>query len=292
MKMSYELKKRRVGLLFLLPWILGSLLFFLYPLIQSFLYSISKLSFSGPKYALNIQGFTHYVRAFTSDSEFLVKVSQSIGEMLYQTPIIVLFSLFMAVILNQDFKGRVFVRGVFFLPVIIASGVIISVINGDIMSQAIMSSNSSSNLLKAEVLNSLLYESGIPQNIINTITGVVDSMFSLIWKSGIQILIFLAGLQVISVSLYEAAKIDGATGWEVFWKITFPMISPMILLNLIFTVIDAFTDYNNVVMNYINSKQITMEFEYSAALSWLYFIMVLVVVGVIYAIVNKKVEYQ
>lgn len=292
MKMSYELKKRRVGLLFLLPWILGSLLFFLYPLIQSFLYSISKLSFSGPKYALNIQGFTHYVRAFTSDSEFLVKVSQSIGEMLYQTPIIVLFSLFMAVILNQDFKGRVFVRGVFFLPVIIASGVIISVINGDIMSQAIMSSNSSSNLLKAEVLNSLLYESGIPQNIINTITGVVDSMFSLIWKSGIQILIFLAGLQVISASLYEAAKIDGATGWEVFWKITFPMISPMILLNLIFTVIDAFTDYNNVVMNYINSKQITMEFEYSAALSWLYFIMVLVVVGVIYAIVNKKVEYQ
>lgn len=130
------------------------------------------------------------------------------------------------------------------------------------------------------------------QEFVNGLTGVVDSLFALIWKSGIQIIIFLAGLQTIADSMYEAAKIEGATGWETFWKITFPMISPMIILNLIFTIIDSFTDYNNVVMKYINEQQIGMRLAYSSTLGWIYFLMVAVIIVMVYLIINKRVFYQ
>ena len=116
-------------------------------------------------------------------------------------------------------------------------------------------------------------------------------MFSLIWKFGVQVLIFLAGLQSIDPALYEASRIDGATGWESFWKITFPLLMPMVLLNLIFTIVDSFTDYSNEVMAYINGKQVTMELEYSAALSWIYFLFVMLVIGLVYLLINRRTEY-
>lgn len=290
-KMSYEQKKRRVGWVFILPWAVGSLLFFLIPLVQSAMYAFSKLHISGGSYSLSWVGFSNFIEAFTLDSEFVRKVTAAIGRMLYQTPLIVLFSLFIAIVLNQKFLGRTFVRGVFFLPVIIANGVIITIINGDIMSQAIMASSSSSQLFQAELLGDLLFESGLNQNFVNAITGVVDNMFSLIWKFGVQVLIFLAGLQSIDPALYEAGRIDGATGWESFWKITFPLLMPMVLLNLIFTIVDSFTDYANEVMAYINSKQVTMELEYSAALSWIYFLFVMIIIGAVYLLINRWTEF-
>ena len=94
----------------------------------------------------------------------------------------------------------------------------------------------------------LLYETGINMTLINSVTAIVDSLFELIWKTGIQQLIFLAGLQTINASMYEVAKIEGATGWETFWKVTFPMISPMLLINIIYTLIDSFTDYSNCLL--------------------------------------------
>lgn len=290
-KMSYELKKRRVGWIFILPWAVGSLLFFLIPLVQSAMYAFSKLQISGGSYSLSWVGFSNFIKAFTLDSEFVRKVTEAMGNMLYQTPLIVLFSLFIAIVLNQKFLGRTFVRGVFFLPVIIANGVIITIINGDIMSQAIMAGSSSSQLFQAELLGDLLFESGLNQDFVNAVTGVVDNMFSLIWKFGVQVLIFLAGLQSIDPALYEASRIDGATGWESFWKITFPLLMPMVLLNLIFTIVDSFTDYSNEVMAYINGKQVTMELEYSAALSWIYFLFVMLVIGLVYLLINRRTEY-
>lgn len=237
--MPYESKKSLAGFLFVSIWVIGFIFFFLLPFLQSVRYSFSDIVLNpNGGYTLNFIGWKNYIKAFTTDAEFLPAVFSSLGAMLYQVPIIVLFSLFVAIILNQKFVGRTFVRGIFFIPIIVANGVILSIMNGDVLSQTIMQGSSSSTLFQSEFLYELMFKSGMSQEFVNGLTGVVDSLFALIWKSGIQIIIFLAGLQTIADSMYEAAKIEGATGWETFWKITFPMISPMIILNLIFTIID------------------------------------------------------
>lgn len=120
---------------------------------------------------------------------------------------------------------------------------------------------------------------------------IVSGVFDLTWKAGLQIVLFIAGLQTIPAQLYEAAQVEGATGWESFWKITFPMITPMLMVNLIYTIIDNFTDYSNVVMKYILNFGRQLDFVYSAALSWIYFVLVFVIVGVVYAVLNRKVVY-
>ena len=291
--MPYESKKSLAGFLFVSIWVIGFIFFFLLPFLQSVRYSFSDIVLNpNGGYTLNFIGWKNYIKAFTTDAEFLPAVFSSLGAMLYQVPIIVLFSLFVAIILNQKFVGRTFVRGIFFIPIIVANGVILSIMNGDVLSQTIMQGSSSSTLFQSEFLYELMFKSGMSQEFVNGLTGVVDSLFALIWKSGIQIIIFLAGLQTIADSMYEAAKIEGATGWETFWKITFPMISPMIILNLIFTIIDSFTDYNNVVMKYINEQQIGMRLAYSTTLGWIYFLMVAVIIVMVYLIINKRVFYQ
>jgi len=291
--MPYESKKSLAGFLFVSIWVIGFIFFFLLPFLQSVRYSFSDIVLNpNGGYTLNFIGWKNYIKAFTTDAEFLPAVFSSLGAMLYQAPIIVLFSLFVAIILNQKFVGRTFVRGIFFIPIIVANGVILSIMNGDVLSQTIMQGSSSSTLFQSEFLYELMFKSGMSQEFVNGLTGVVDSLFALIWKSGIQIIIFLAGLQTIADSMYEAAKIEGATGWETFWKITFPMISPMIILNLIFTIIDSFTDYNNVVMKYINEQQIGMRLAYSSTLGWIYFLMVAVIIVMVYLIINKRVFYQ
>ena len=291
--MPYESKKSLAGFLFVSIWVIGFIFFFLLPFLQSVRYSFSDIVLNpNGGYTLNFIGWKNYIKAFTTDAEFLPAVFSSLGAMLYQAPIIVLFSLFVAIILNQKFVGRTFVRGIFFIPIIVANGVILSIMNGDVLSQTIMQGSSSSTLFQSEFLYELMFKSGMSQEFVNGLTGVVDSLFALIWKSGIQIIIFLAGLQTIADSMYEAAKIEGATGWETFWKITFPMISPMIILNLIFTIIDSFTDYNNVVMKYINEQQIGMRLAYSSTLGWVYFLMVVVIIVMVYLIINKRVFYQ
>ena len=291
--MPYESKKSLAGFLFVSIWVIGFIFFFLLPFLQSVRYSFSDIVLNpNGGYTLNFIGWKNYIKAFTTDAEFLPAVFSSLGAMLNQVPIIVLFSLFVAIILNQKFVGRTFVRGIFFIPIIVANGVILSIMNGDVLSQTIMQGSSSSTLFQSEFLYELMFKSGMSQEFVNGLTGVVDSLFALIWKSGIQIIIFLAGLQTIADSMYEAAKIEGATGWETFWKITFPMISPMIILNLIFTIIDSFTDYNNVVMKYINEQQIGMRLAYSSTLGWIYFLMVAVIIVMVYLIINKRVFYQ
>lgn len=293
--LSYEKKKRRYGYLFILPWFIGTISFFLVPVVQSFLFSISEINYKqtgGYELVFEGIGLKNYIEAFTGDPYFPIFLSESFQALVRDVPIILLFSLFIAVLLNQKFFGRTFVRGIFFLPVIIANGIIISILNGDVLSQTILASQSSSQIFEADFLKQLLLDSGWNETFIRTITSTVDSIFNLIWKSGIQILIFLAGLQTVSPSMYEAAKMEGATGWESFWKITFPMISPMIILNLVYTIIDGFMDYSLRIMTYINSNQVNLKLEYAAAMAWIYFIMVFVVVGIVYLIINRFVFYQ
>ena len=292
LKISYERKKALAGWLFIIPWSIGIIYFLVIPVITSIIYSFAKVTIETTGNSVELIGFKNYLTIFQEDPEFLRKLVSSLQNMLLQVPVVVLFSLFVAMLLNQKFIGRIVFRTMFFLPVIIASGIIITVITKDAFSQNVMQSSGSSQLMKSQFLNTFLLENGVSQQIVSIITTLINNIFHMIWKSGIQILIFLAGLQTISPSMYEAAQMEGSTGWETFWYVTFPMLSPMILLNFIYSVIDNFTDYANDVMVYINQFTTKLDIELGSAMAWTYFALVLLIIAVVYFFINKKVFYQ
>ena len=215
--------------------------------------------------------------------------------MVPQVIVVMIFSLFIALLLNQKFRGRTFARAVFFLPVLVATGPVLAVIKGDISTNGISSGEQFSALFQTDLVDELLQFLGIynlNQQLTMTIQTITSDIFNLLWSAGIQILIFLVALQQIPVSAKEAASMEGATGWEFFWKITFPMISPMILANLIYTVIDTFIDSENPVMSIVLAQSRGLRYGLSAAMAWIYFLIVAVALAIIVAIVSKFVFYE
>lgn len=289
---SLELKKSRYGYIFLAPWLIGLVVFFIRPMIMVIRYSFSQIVFTDFGYDLVFKSLENYRKALFNDPEYLQRLYSSLSNLLYEVTIIVTFSLIIAVILNKRFVGRTLMRTIFFVPVIVASGVVISIINGDNMAQMIISGNKSSSMLQVGSVTDYLFSLGLPMQIISPLIQMANNIFSLTWKSGIQILIFLGALQTISPSLYEASSIEGATGWENFWKITFPMISPMTMLVLVYTVIDSFTDYNNGLMRVIVKKASDLQYETSSAMMVIYSICIVAVLGIVFKIVNRKVFYM
>lgn len=212
-----------------------------------------------------------------------------------KTPLILIFALFVAVMLNQKFKGRGFARAVFFLPVIIATGPVYNIITGNMATSGNSGATQFSTMFETDLVGELLEFLGIygiSDQLTQTIQTVTTDIFGLVWNAGIQILIFLAALQNIPVSAKEAAQMEGATAWEYFWKITFPYVSPMILANLIFTIIDSFTDPSNLVMDRVLTMQKDWQYGISAAMAWAYFGIVIVALGIIVAIVNRFIYYE
>lgn len=305
-KIPYEKKKGLYGYGFIALWFIGTLWLFIIPVLTSLWYSLCDTQLLAKADALEKgmtsagiytewNGFKNFVNAFTVDTEFLPKLGNSLGEILPNTIVIMIFSLFIAVILNQKFRGRTLARAIFFLPVLIATGPVISVINGDMTSQGISDASQFSTLFKTDLVTELMEFIGI-YNINQTFTDVIKNITSdvlnLVWNSGIQILIFLSALQTIPPSAKEAASIEGATAWEFFWKITFPYISPMILSNLVYTVIDAFVSTDNQVMEYVLKQSGNWEYGYAAALAWIYFAIVGACLGLICVIINRFVYYE
>ena len=305
-KIPYEKKKGLYGYGFIALWFIGTLWLFIIPVLTSLWYSLCDTQLLAKADALEKgmtsagiytewNGFKNFVNAFTVDTEFLPKLGNSLGEILPNTIVIMIFSLFIAVILNQKFRGRTLARAIFFLPVLIATGPVISVINGDMTSQGISDASQFSTLFKTDLVTELMEFIGI-YNINQTFTDVIKNITSdvlnLVWNSGIQILIFLSALQTIPPSAKEAASIEGATAWEFFWKITFPYISPMILSNLVYTVIDAFVSTDNEVMEYVLKQSGNWEYGYAAALAWIYFAIVGACLGLICVIINRFVYYE
>ena len=290
--MPYERKKSLVGYGFISLWLVGFFMVYAKPLVQSLIYTFHKIDIRVGSFDMAFVGWQNYLDAFTKDEKFLPVLTGTLKDLLYQVPLILIFSLIMALMINQKFRGRVVVRAIFFLPVIIASGVVINIINGDYMSKMILSGEKTSQLFQVTAFYDVLYGLGFNDSVVNLIVSTSNHIFELSWKSGIQILLFLAGLQVIPGSLYEAASIDGGTKWEMFWKITFPMISPIFMVNLIYTITDTFTAYGNEVMQLIMSTvQEKMKFEYSATLAWIYFLVIILIMGLTYLLVNRKVVY-
>ena len=305
LNLSYEKKKGLYGYGFIALWFIGALMFFIIPLFQSFYYSFHEVkpevgyleikplidNAAGGK--TNI--FLNYKNAFMTDPNFRQYLVESLGDMALNLPIIVVFSLFVAIVINQNFRGRTFARAVFFLPVIIATGPVYAIITGDLETSGNSSAEQFSTMFEADMVDQLLEFIGIygfGDKFTEMLTTVTSDILNLVWKCGIQIIIFLSALQGIPSSAKEAAAIEGATSWEFFWKITLPYISPMILVNIVYTVIDAFTDPTNQVMERLLSVQSEWKYGYSASMAWSYFGIILAALGIIFAIMNKLVWYD
>lgn len=295
LKLSYARRKSLYGYGFIALWFVGTVTWFLYPLANSLMYSFMDVTPEKGGMQGTWVGLDNYIYIFTGDANYNKYLVHTLIETLWKTPLILIFSLFIAVILNQKFKGRTFARAVFFLPVIIATGPVYQIINGDISSSNISNAGQFSTIFSTDIMDELFYFIGlydIHENIRNMVETISNHIFSIIWNTGVQILMFLSALQNIPFSVRESAQIEGATAWEYFWKITLPYVSPMILTCLIFTVIDSFTSPDNAVMGRVLSMQKEWEYGYAAAMAWVYFAVVIAVVGLIILIMNHFIYYE
>ncbi|WP_229106763.1 carbohydrate ABC transporter permease [Paenibacillus sp. 1001270B_150601_E10] len=292
-KLSLQEKKAALGLVFVAPWFLGFVFLFLVPLYQSFIYSLNKLTLGKGGFDTSYEGFSFYRELFTNHPTFTRTLVESITDIVISVPSITIFSLFVATLINQRFKGRVFARAIFFLPVLLAAPVL-SLENSSQMTSIAASVTGAAEdggfVFTSFELKRMLLEAGVGNGIVTYITGSVDRIYEVISSSGVQILIFLAALQSISPSLYEAAKIEGTTGYEAFWKITFPMISPILLTNVVYTVVDSYS--RNQLSQMIKDTAFqSLNFSLSAAMAWVYFLIVSIILLVTTTLISRKVFY-
>ncbi|WP_419874179.1 carbohydrate ABC transporter permease [Candidatus Pristimantibacillus sp. PTI5] len=291
---TYAEQKALWGFVYVLPWLLGFVFFFFIPLLSSLRYSFSTIKANAEGITVTFSGWKNYVEALTVNATFNRILTEAIVNMVVNVPLIVIFSLFLAVLLNQKFFGRSVARSIFFLPVILASGVIMTLESTSLI-QAVNEQNAGSggvmNAFGSFELARMMLQAGVSETIVNYLTGAVDRIYQIVSQSGVQILIFLAGIQTISPQLYEASKIEGATGYEAFWKITFPMVSPLILVNMIYTIIDSFS--RNALTDLIRDTGfVKFNFGLSSAMAWIYFLAIAVILLISSYFISKKVFYH
>ena len=290
------LQKRKAiaGYLFISPFIIGFLAFMVKPLLQSLHMSFSEVSLGSGNFSLSFNGLENLKYAFRVDPEFARLLVEELGRMVIYSLAIIVFSFFVALILNQKFKGRALVRAIFFLPVILSSGVILGLeTNNQLMATlAAQIEDTTSGVSITAALENILRTSGVGVKAFEKVFEVIDNIYDVAIASGIQIIIFLSGLQTISSSMYEAADIEGCTKWESLWKITFPMISSMFLVNWIYTVVDFCMRSDNKVIEKIQSVMIDqMQYGRASAMSWVYFVIILAFIGISSFLISKEVYY-
>lgn len=290
------LQKRKAisGYIFIAPFIIGFLVFMVKPFFQSLYMSFCNVIISPQGFTNEFNGIANYVRAFTVDIDFNRLLVEELGRMFINSLAIMVFSFFVSLILNQKFKGRALVRAIFFLPVILSSGVIIGVEydNALLASMQDMIEQNGTGTTITDGIKNILVTSGIGASAFQVVFDIVDGIYDVAIASGIQIIIFLSGLQTISTSMYEAADIEGCTKWESLWKITFPMVSSLFLVNWVYTIVDFCMRTDNQVMEKISSEMIEqLNYGFSSAMSWIYFALVIVIIGISSLIISKGVYY-
>ena len=289
-------RRARTGYLFILPFIIGFMLFMLRPLIQSLTMSFNNVVLiPGKGFSQQWVGIANYRQAFLVDPNFNKYLLAEISRMGINTIATLVLSFVIAVILNQDFKGRTLARAIFFLPVILSSGVLPGIEKQNefynMMAGVAESVKGSAGVNISAYLQDLLSVSGVGSGVFDVIFQMIDAIYDIVMASGIQIIVFLSGLQAISPSLYEAADVEGCSAWESFWKITFPMVSPLLLVNCIYTIVDFFMKNDNRVMELI-SKVMYSDFKFgvASAMSWVYFGVAIVFIMISSFIITKAVK--
>ena len=290
-------KRARTGTLFILPFIIGFLFFMVRPLILSLQMSLNEVNLiRGGGFTMTWNDFYNYHYALQTDPNFNEYLVQEIGRMAINTIATLVLSFVIAVILNQKFKGRILCRIIFFLPVILSSGVLPGIESSNeffnMMTDIGKSVEESSGVNVSLALQEPLQVSGVAGDIFDVVFQMIDAIYDIVMSSGIQIIVFLSGLQAISPSLYEAADVEGCSAWESFWKITFPMVSPLLLVNCIYTIIDFFMKNDNRVIEKINDVMygVRMDFGAASAMSWIYFGVALLFIGISTFIITRAVK--
>lgn len=283
-----ERREARVGWIFIIPWLLGAAIFLAYPLITSFWYALNNIRITPTRKVFTFVGYQNFTQILLSDKDFPVELVDYILSTVISAPIIVVFALIIAMMLNQNIKGKGVFRTIFFLPVIIVSGPIL----GMLTEQGAGSISAIDTQAITTAISSVL-----PAMIAEPISELFQNMITILWYSGVQILIFLSGLQKIDKSMYEAAKIDGGSGWECFWKITLPNLKAMILLNTVYTVVFISNNDQNPIIELIKTSMFSGTKEkgygYASAMAWLYTLVVLLIVGLFALILaTRKDQYE
>lgn len=291
------LQKRKAisGYLFISPFIIGFLAFMVKPLFQSLYMSFSDVQLGAGEFRNVWKGLDNYNYAFRVDANFVRLLTEELSRMAIYSVAIMVFSFFVALVLNQKFKGRALVRSVFFLPVILASGVMLKLDSDNALMAAVAQTvevNAGGTAGITDALQNILRTTGVGVRAFETLFEIIENIYDVAISSGIQIIIFLSGLQTISTSMYEAADIEGCTKWESLWKITFPMVSSLFLVNWIYTVVDFCMRSDNEVIEKITTyMNVNLNYGLASAMAWTYFVLVMAIIGVSSIIISKGVYY-
>mgnify|MGYP004648977533 FL=1 len=282
-----EKLKSKYGFFFTLPWLVGVAFFFFYPLLQSVLYTFSDVSIKTGEIQIKFLGIENIKEILLRDADYTNNLGGAMGTFAYSFPLIMVLSLILAILLNQKFKGRIFYRAVYFLPVIIATGVVMELIfttrSGDLSSMGTDASVRDNMISASAVIDWL----GLPSTISTYLDRILSQIMNLVWNCGIQIVLWIAGMQAIPDQLYEVSKVEGATKWEEFWFITFPMLSRITVLVIVFTMVDLITSKTDRVMT--QAYQYTQQQSYgtASAMLWVYFLTVGLLVGILIVLFNR-----
>lgn len=280
-KLSYKKQKLLWAAIFLLPWLIGVGFLFLTPLIESLRYSLYDLQPEAGNISKTFIGFENYLYAFNThvsgSTSFKVELLNTTVDVIINLPVLLIFSLFIAVMLNMKFRGRAIVRAIFFVPVILNSAAVATALGGG---EAIAAILEQQGIDKIFDLQFYLLQTGMAPFLITFIVGLIDRIYDILALAGVPILLFLASIQSIPKHLYEAAKIEGATGYEMFWLITLPNVTPHIVTVVVYALVDTFLTSN--VSNIIREEFSRQEWGLSSAMAWIYvatIILILIVLG-------------
>ncbi|MBE6541391.1 MAG: sugar ABC transporter permease [Ruminococcaceae bacterium] len=301
---SLDVKKARAGWIFVLPFLLGFILIYLPIIFDSIKFSFHEINILlGGGYELEWVGLKNYQDALFVDTSYVMTLVSGLKQLVIDIPCIVLFSLFIAIILNQKIAGRAAFRAIFFIPVILGTGIMSDIDAANTLNSYMEEAggiddgtgqqSAAEQILSVMDVQALFNNMMIGTELTTYVVQMVNNIFNIVNRCGVQMLIFLSSLQSISPAIYESCSIDGASGWETFWKITLPMVSPQILVNTIYTIIDAFTSSDNQVMKYIDTVYDKLNGDVlSSAMSWMYFLLVIIIIAAVAGILSSFVFYS
>ena len=292
-RLSLEAKRVKVGYLFTLPFIIGAAVAIVYPIIVSVIYSFADITANASGYNIKFVGLGNYNNIFNIDPTFKRILLNTLKSTALNVPVVIIFSFFLASVLNTEFKGRGMARTVLFLPMILNSNLVKSILSGDAVMGSVTEKSSADTAQISGAFEGFLSKLDIGTGVTDLLVSSVDNITSILAMSVIPIIIMLAGLQSVSKSVYEASYVEGATKWEVFWKISLPIVSPMILVSVIYCIIDSFTSVDNAVIEKVKAVSFTdLEFGLGSAMAWSYLLIVLAIVALVYLAVNRFVSYS
>ncbi len=283
---TIETIKSKYGMMFVTPWLIGMIIFFIVPIAQTLWFSFCEVIVDEKGMITNFVGIENYKYIINTHPQYLNHLTETVTSIGYTLPAILVISIILAIILNGKFKGRIVFRALYFLPVIIATGVVMQLlfqVDTD-FSGAGMSDEASMNMISFE---DVIKKLSLPEEFSEYLQIVLNNIFTIIWNCGIQIVLFLAGLQSIPEQLYEVSKVEGCTKWEEFWYITFPMLSRTTVLVIVFTVVELLTAKDNSIMTLSYQMLRNLNYGVGSAMLWVYFAIIGAVLGIILLVFNQ-----